>query len=86
MISDIDDTVKVADVSSGIKKIFNNVFVKGLEELIVPGMGTFYQRLYRKGVRFHYVVSRPPESDNLAYTVSPTRRMGCSRLLQNSCK
>ncbi|KAG8834561.1 hypothetical protein FRC17_008395 [Serendipita sp. 399] len=59
VISDIDDTIKVADVLSGVKKIFNNVFVKGLEELIVPGMNIFYQRLYARGVRFHYVSNSP---------------------------
>ncbi|PVG03324.1 hypothetical protein CPB86DRAFT_772208 [Serendipita vermifera] len=59
VISDIDDTVKVADVLSGVKTIFNNVFVKGLEELIVPGMSSFYQKLYRRGVRFHYVSNSP---------------------------
>ncbi|KAG8788635.1 hypothetical protein FRC15_003159 [Serendipita sp. 397] len=59
VISDIDDTIKVADVLSGVKKIFNNVFVKGLEELIVPGMNVFYQKLYARGVRFHYVSNSP---------------------------
>ena len=58
VISDIDDTVKVADVLSGVKKIFHNVFVTALEDLIVPGMDKWYQRLYARGVRFHYVVSR----------------------------
>ncbi|KIM20202.1 hypothetical protein M408DRAFT_334076, partial [Serendipita vermifera MAFF 305830] len=59
VISDIDDTVKTADVLSGVKKIFNNVFVKGLEELVVPGMSTFYQKLHDRGVRFHYVSNSP---------------------------
>lgn len=57
MISDIDDTIKVSDVTSGVKRIFHNVFVRALEELIVPGMNVFYQRLHDAGVRFHYVVS-----------------------------
>jgi phosphatidate phosphatase APP1 len=56
VISDIDDTIKISEVLSGVKKIFNNVFVRGLDELIVPGMNTFYQRLHKSGVRFHYVV------------------------------
>lgn len=56
MISDIDDTIKVSDVTAGVKRIFHNVFVRALEELIVPGMNTFYQKLHDDGVRFHYVV------------------------------
>ncbi len=38
VISDIDDTIKISEVLSGVKKIFNNVFVRGLDELIVPGI------------------------------------------------
>ncbi|KAG8942243.1 hypothetical protein FRC03_003495 [Tulasnella sp. 419] len=56
LISDIDDTVKVAEVLKGVKTIFQNVFVKSLEELVIPGMGEWYTSLSQKGVRFHYVV------------------------------
>lgn len=59
VISDIDDTIKIADVLSGVKKIFHNVFVTALEDLIVPGMNKFYQKLYARGVRFHYVSNSP---------------------------
>jgi hypothetical protein len=71
VISDIDDTVKVADVLAGVKKIFNNVFVRALEELIAPGMDTFYQNLHEKGVRFHYVVCRLPLS--ISNLTTPSR-------------
>lgn len=38
LISDIDDTIKRTDVLLGVKAIYRNVFVKGLSDLIVPGM------------------------------------------------
>jgi hypothetical protein len=52
--------VKVSEVIAGVKKVFNNVFVRALEELVAPGMNTFYQKLHNKGVRFHYVVRLSP--------------------------
>ncbi|KAH9933390.1 uncharacterized protein B0H18DRAFT_1083048 [Fomitopsis serialis] len=48
VISDIDDTVKLA--------IFQNVFVKDLDESIIPGMAEWYMNMWTRGVRFHYVV------------------------------
>ena len=57
LISDIDDTIKFSDIMGGARKIFHNVFVRGLEELIIHGMGDWYTRLWERGVRFHYVVS-----------------------------
>lgn len=57
VISDIDDTVKHADVLGGARSVFRNVFVKELSELVIPGMGEWYTRMWNKGVRFHYIVS-----------------------------
>jgi len=57
VISDIDDTVKLSNILGGARGIFQNVFVKDLQENIIPGMGEFYTKLWEKGVRFHYVVS-----------------------------
>lgn len=57
LISDIDDTIKLSDIMGGARKIFHNVFVRGLEELVIHGMGDWYTRLWEQGVRFHYVVS-----------------------------
>ncbi len=57
VISDIDDTVKMSGVSCGARIVFHNVFVKDLEENLIPGMGEWYSEMWRRGVRFHYVVS-----------------------------
>ncbi|KAG8897265.1 hypothetical protein FRB99_008273 [Tulasnella sp. 403] len=61
LISDIDDTIKRTDVTLGLKTIYRNVFVKGLEELVLPGMADWYSSLRRRGVRFHYVSNSPVE-------------------------
>jgi phosphatidate phosphatase APP1 len=57
VISDIDDTVKLSGVHCGARAVFHNVFVKDLEENLIPGMGEWYSEMWRRGVRFHYVVS-----------------------------
>lgn len=57
VISDIDDTVKLADVLNGARVVFQNVFVKDLDESIIPGMADWYMHMWTRGVRFHYVVS-----------------------------
>lgn len=57
VISDIDDTVKLADVLNGARVVFQNVFVKELDESIIPGMADWYMHMWTRGVRFHYVVS-----------------------------
>jgi phosphatidate phosphatase APP1 len=56
VISDIDDTIKFSSVLSGARAIFYNVFVKELTDLVIPGMGEWYSSMWKKGVRFHYVV------------------------------
>ena len=57
VISDIDDTVKLSGVTRGARAVFHNVFVKDLQESVIPGMGEWYSEMWRRGVRFHYVVS-----------------------------
>ena len=57
VISDIDDTIKMSDILSGARTIFRNVFVRDLEDTIIPGMAEWYTNMWNKGVRFHYVVS-----------------------------
>jgi hypothetical protein len=57
VISDIDDTVKLSGVHCGARAVFHNVFVKELEENVIPGMGEWYSKMWLRGVRFHYVVS-----------------------------
>ena len=57
VISDIDDTVKRSDIVSGARAVFRNVFARDLQENVLPGMGEWYQSMFKRGVRFHYVVS-----------------------------
>jgi len=57
VISDIDDTVKLSGIHCGARAVFHNVFVKDLEANLIPGMGEWYSEMWRRGVRFHYVVS-----------------------------
>ena len=64
LISDIDDTVKMSGILSGARAAFHNVFVKDLNDSIIPGMGDWYMGMWRRGVRFHYVVSYPEEADD----------------------
>lgn len=61
VISDIDDTVKRSDIMSGARAVFKNVFVKELQENVIPGMGEWYQSMFTRGVRFHYVSNGPFE-------------------------
>ncbi|KAF8605794.1 hypothetical protein BDV93DRAFT_28854 [Ceratobasidium sp. AG-I] len=61
VISDIDDTIKISEVLMGIKSIFHNVFVRHLDELIVPGMPELYAKIAARGAKFHYVSNSPFE-------------------------
>ncbi|KAI9508173.1 hypothetical protein F5148DRAFT_1284339 [Russula earlei] len=61
VISDIDDTVKLSGIHCGARAVFHNVFVKDLEENLIPGMGEWYSEMWRRGVRFHYVSNGPFE-------------------------
>ena len=59
VISDIDDTVKLSGILSGARTVFHNVFVKDLRDSVIRGMGDWYTNMWKRGVRFHYVVSAP---------------------------
>ncbi|KIP02298.1 hypothetical protein PHLGIDRAFT_112197 [Phlebiopsis gigantea 11061_1 CR5-6] len=61
LLSDIDDTVKMSGVLSGARAAFYNVFVKDLNESVIPGMGDWYMAMWERGVRFHYVSNAPFE-------------------------
>ncbi|CAE6483465.1 unnamed protein product [Rhizoctonia solani] len=61
LISDVDDTVKISEVMMGVRAIFHNVFVRHLDELVVPGMPELYSMLESRGVKFHYVSNGPFE-------------------------
>ena len=56
VISDIDDTVKMANVLAGTRTVFYTVFVRNLMEIVIPGMGDWYTKMWQRGARFHYVV------------------------------
>lgn len=60
LISDIDDTVKVSKVVDGARAIFKQVFVKDLEDTVIPEMGEWYDTMWKRGVSFHYVVRLHP--------------------------
>ncbi|KAJ7346955.1 hypothetical protein DFH08DRAFT_780713 [Mycena albidolilacea] len=61
VVSDIDDTVKLANVLHGARAVFHNVFVKEFKEIVIPGMGEWYTGMWRRRVRFHYVSNGPFE-------------------------
>ena len=60
VISDIDDTVKLSGILTGARAVFRNVFVKDLRDSVIRGMGEWYTGMWKRGVRFHYVVSLLP--------------------------
>jgi phosphatidate phosphatase APP1 len=57
VVSDIDDTIKLSNILKGARTVFRNVFVKEFHDIIIPGMGEWYSSMWKRGVRFHYVVS-----------------------------
>lgn len=59
VISDIDDTVKLSNITSGARTVFHNVFVKDLRDCVIPGMKEWYGNLFIRGIRFHYVSNAP---------------------------
>jgi len=71
VISDIDDTVKTANVLAGARAIFYTVFVQSLVEIVIPGMGDWYTKMWQRGARFHYVV-RPFVLNSAGYAVKPS--------------
>lgn len=56
VISDIDDTIKVSNVTDH-KRLLDNSLLKDFEE--VSGMPKLFQRLVEHGVTIHYVSSSP---------------------------
>ncbi|KAJ4468137.1 hypothetical protein J3R30DRAFT_3662058 [Lentinula aciculospora] len=61
VVSDIDDTIKYSNISGGARAVFHNVFVRELKDLVIPGMGEWYEQMWKRGVRFHYVSNGPFE-------------------------
>lgn len=56
VISDIDDTVKVSNVTNK-QALLENTFLKPF--VVAPGLAALYQNLESKGAAFHYVSSSP---------------------------
>ncbi|KAG9292871.1 hypothetical protein G9A89_016233 [Geosiphon pyriformis] len=57
IISDIDDTIKETDISSGPRAIISNTFLK--DSLEVSDMALRYLEWYQKGASIHYVSNSP---------------------------
>lgn len=56
VISDIDDTIKISDVTD-TKKLIRNTFYEPFRP--APGMAAAYRRLAQRGASFHFVSSSP---------------------------
>ncbi|CAO1616959.1 unnamed protein product [Jaminaea pallidilutea] len=62
LISDIDDTVRLTNVTSGLKNVFRQVFILPHSETAVPGMSDWYHGLLRHHhVGMHFVSNAPVE-------------------------
>lgn len=59
LISDIDDTIKRSNISSGAREIFRNTFIRELTDLQIEGVQEWYGELSALGVRFHYCSNSP---------------------------
>lgn len=59
LISDIDDTIKHSAISAGAREIFRNAFIRELGDLTIEGVREWYNTLYDRGVKFHYVSNSP---------------------------
>lgn len=61
IVSDVDDTVKHTDITSGLRAVFHNVFVKSFEEVTIDGIAQWYQAMRAAGAGIHYVSNAPLE-------------------------
>ncbi|KAM0482337.1 hypothetical protein ACHAPX_002854 [Trichoderma viride] len=59
LISDIDDTVKMSNISAGAKEIFRNTFVRELADLTIDGVKEWYGKMQGLGVSIHYCSNSP---------------------------
>lgn len=59
LISDIDDTVKMSNISAGAKEIFRNTFVRELADLTIDGVKEWYGNMQGLGVSIHYCSNSP---------------------------
>ncbi|UKZ77140.1 hypothetical protein TrVFT333_004858 [Trichoderma virens FT-333] len=59
LISDIDDTVKMSNISAGAREIFRNTFVRELADLTIEGTKEWYGKMQDLGVSVHYCSNSP---------------------------
>ncbi|KAL6866984.1 hypothetical protein J3F83DRAFT_761484 [Trichoderma novae-zelandiae] len=59
LISDIDDTVKMSNISAGAREIFRNTFVRELGDLAIEGVKEWYGKMHALGVSVHYCSNSP---------------------------
>ncbi len=67
IVSDIDDTIKISEVTKGTKTLLTNTFLK--EPLAADGMLSLYQQLASENydVSFHYVSGSPWQLYNFVH-------------------
>ncbi|KAL7792488.1 hypothetical protein V8C37DRAFT_402435 [Trichoderma ceciliae] len=59
LISDIDDTVKMSNISAGAREIFRNTFIRELGDLTIDGVKEWYGKMQALGVSVHYCSNSP---------------------------
>ncbi|KAH6606863.1 hypothetical protein Trco_006016 [Trichoderma cornu-damae] len=59
LISDIDDTIKMSNISAGAREIFRNTFVRDLADLSIQGVKEWYGHMQTLGVSLHYCSNSP---------------------------
>ncbi|KIJ93975.1 hypothetical protein K443DRAFT_643215 [Laccaria amethystina LaAM-08-1] len=79
VISDIDDTVKSSDIVSGARVVIQNVFVRELQDNVIPCMGEWY----RSSVRLRSYAGRSLFSGLISAPAS-RKRAGLVGILDSS--
>lgn len=61
IISDIDDTIKISGVGSGLREMFRNVFVREMSTMPVPGVADWFNDLASPplSAEVHYLSNSP---------------------------
>lgn len=61
LISDIDDTIKISGIGTGLREMFRNVFVREMSTMPVPGVAEWFNSLASPplNVQVHYLSNSP---------------------------
>ncbi|KAI5804172.1 hypothetical protein DFH27DRAFT_554705 [Peziza echinospora] len=61
LISDIDDTIKISGIGTGLREMFRNVFTRDMSTMPVPGVSEWFNSLAARplGVQIHYLSNSP---------------------------